>query len=517
MKRSFTLFFALLIALFCALPVFAWEASPRDIAADILNAQMKKAGTFDLQGYLDLLAETPEDGREWTVFALSRTESELDFSRYAEALNAYASEKGMRNAVSAQKYAFILFSLGFSSDFTDKVLAEAAGTMGTMSDVFGLHMAENSANRDEKEIDRLILSLLARRCPDGGFSVTGDTADVDVTAMALQALAPYYGKRQDVTETVDGALTLLCEKQTGTGAFLSYGVENPESASQVIIALCSLGIDPLQDERFTKNGNTLMDEVMRFYSLSEHTVSHTLGETASENATVQALLAMIALDRLYAGKTALYDLEHPSFVRLEAEKTEGKAETVSYKLPLVLIVLGISAVVSCVLFLCKKRSFKHYLPVLLLAGLAILLILTLHFESTDSYYGDTGKKENATGTVTLSIRCDTLVGKFEEDHIPADGIVLDATAFDITEGDTVYSVLEEAARKHRIQMEVSGAGELIYVEGIAYLYEMGFGPLSGWTFLVNGESASVGCGQHSVKDGDIIEWVYTLELGRVSP
>jgi hypothetical protein len=53
-----------------------------------------------------------------------------------------------------------------------------------------------------------------------------------------------------------------------------------------------------------------------------------------------------------------------------------------------------------------------------------------------------------------------------------------------------------------------------YIEGIANIYEMDAGPLSGWMYKVNGVFPSVGCGRYELKVGDVIEWIYTCDLGR---
>jgi hypothetical protein len=93
-------------------------------------------------------------------------------------------------------------------------------------------------------------------------------------------------------------------------------------------------------------------------------------------------------------------------------------------------------------------------------------------------------------------------------------VILDVSEFPIAEGDTVYTVLTDAAKKHKIQIENNGTSTLAYISGINYLYEFDFGELSGWEYRVNGERPSVGAGEYRPKDGDVIEWYYTLTLGK---
>jgi prenyltransferase beta subunit len=88
---------------------------------------------------------------------------------------------------------------------------------------------------------------------DGGFSMGGTTADPDVTAMALQALAPYKGQN-DIKTVIDRALDCLSRLQNSDGGYSSGGLDNSESAVQVLVALTALGINPDTDTRFIKHG-----------------------------------------------------------------------------------------------------------------------------------------------------------------------------------------------------------------------------------------------------------------------
>ena len=87
------------------------------------------------------------------------------------------------------------------------------------------------------------------------------------------------------------------------------------------------------------------------------------------------------------------------------------------------------------------------------------------------------------------------------------------TEMEICEGDTVFDVLLEARDAYKIHMEYSGGKKTEYIEGIGNLYEFDGGRWSGWMFSVNGEYIDVGCGQCEVKDGDVIRWDYTCDLG----
>ena len=103
------------------------------------------------------------------------------------------------------------------------------------------------------------------------------------------------------------------------------------------------------------------------------------------------------------------------------------------------------------------------------------------------------------------------------DYIPSDGIILPPTEYVLRDGDTVFDILNRVVRRNRIQMEYQGADEnsygSVYIQGINYLYEFSCGPLSGWMYRVDGEFPNYGCSKYKLKDGQVIEWIYTCDLG----
>ncbi|MER2107949.1 MAG: DUF4430 domain-containing protein [Solibacillus sp.] len=130
-------------------------------------------------------------------------------------------------------------------------------------------------------------------------------------------------------------------------------------------------------------------------------------------------------------------------------------------------------------------------------------------------------------TVTIAIYVHSLVAHMDklhpslksEKYVPASGVVLNPVTYELlSEKDTVWDVLRRAAKEHNIQLEYEGADENIYdsvyIEGIHHLYEFSAGPLSGWMYKVNGVFPNYGASQYTLEDGDVIEWHYTVDLGR---
>ena len=148
--------------------------------------------------------------------------------------------------------------------------------------------------------------ILSKEIPGGGWALFGDSADPDITMMAVQALSKYT-YLPEVNDAVERALTVMSSKQNAQGGYSSWGSVNAESIAQVICGLTMLGIDPTTDERFIKNGNTLVDALKSFSAdcvKDKVTYSEYRGYAHAEQngvmkydqmATEQAGYAMVAL------------------------------------------------------------------------------------------------------------------------------------------------------------------------------------------------------------------------------
>ena len=512
-KRSFVcLLCVLLVFASVAAPVLA-EGSVSDIQNGILNYELQKADKESVQEWIDSVFPTSFEGvSEWYVLGLSKAR-EYDFSAYARALVQYVNENEITNPVTKQKYALALLASGYSSDFIQKTADECVGKLGIMSYVYALHLAENGFVPQNMDSQAIVGKILEKELEDGGFAVTGSIFDVDVTAMVLQALAPYRNE-ENVKPVMERALLCLSEAQTENGGFVNYGVENAESAAQVIIAMAMLDVE-LTDSRFVKNGNTVLDALLSF-RCENGGFAHTIGAEASAQPTAQAFLAFCALENgSFYELNGLDALSH--IVYTPSSEKEEEEPAVSWRI-YALIVISAAVILGCLLLIIfKKRHYKNFLLVLLTGAVLCFLVFTLDFQSTDDYYGAQTPKENVIGTVTLEIRCDVLNGKTDLSYIPEDGIILGKTEFALAEGESVFDILEEAVRANRIQMEYGGTGDLIYIKGLGYLYELAHGDLSGWVYHVNGESPSVGCAAYTLSDGDTIVWYYTLNQGKDIP
>ncbi len=155
--------------------------------------------------------------------------------------------------------------------------------------------------------EKLIQAILDAQLPGGGWTLSGNDADPDMTAMAIQSLAPYYKTNETVKAAVDKALEALSALQRNDGGFGSWGTVNSESCDQVIVALTALGIDPTTDSRFIKNGLTVLDALAGFY-VTGGGFRHTANGDLDGMATEQGYYALAAYYRFANTQTRLYDM-----------------------------------------------------------------------------------------------------------------------------------------------------------------------------------------------------------------
>lgn len=163
--------------------------------------------------------------------------------------------------------------------------------------------------------EALLAYILKHQTPDGGWTLSGEKADVDLTAMALTAMAPYVcGDAQlcgEITETTrkkvkqaaDKAIDCLAEKKADDGGFESWGSKNAESCAQVITALSSLRIDVDADARFEGTLNALLA-----FQQEDGGFAHTADGDTNQMATEQAAYALTAYERMKNGESRLFDM-----------------------------------------------------------------------------------------------------------------------------------------------------------------------------------------------------------------
>lgn len=376
---------ALLLALTLCVPAFGETPSWGDLAMDVAVAQRAERGIADNQPLLTEDAfPAGSSVSDWTALAMARAGIADDYAGYLARLQAYVerqyAENGGLHAVKATEYHRIALTaaalggdptaFGAKPDGTAIDLVaegtynwqgeEDLGGQGLNGWIFALLTmdavgAEVPADARYSRQDMLD-AIVSAQLPDGGFSLGGGAMDVDITAMALQALAPY---REQYQEVIDAALNALSAAQTVTGGFESWGAQSSESCAQVILALTALDIDPVEDGRFQKNQRNVVVALMDF-RLSDGGFAHEKDGQLDAMACEQAMQALTAMELRQQGEGRFFDLTAAHPVQLETTPdtdTETPAESGGSfpVLPVVLIVIAVAAV-ALVLVLKKKRE-----------------------------------------------------------------------------------------------------------------------------------------------------------------
>lgn len=134
---------------------------------------------------------------------------------------------------------------------------------------------------------------------------------------------------------------------------------------------------------------------------------------------------------------------------------------------------------------------------------------------------DQNVDQGKTYTCTFSIECSTILNNLSMldpdklEAVPSGGVILAKTTVTFYEGESVFDVLQRVCKEKGIHMESSWTPiyNSAYIEGIHNLYEFDCGELSGWMYRVNGWYPNYGCSRYQLKDGDVVEWRYTCDLG----
>lgn len=297
---------------------FAYDGSGDDTDIQKIYAETR--------AYLGAYAEKDPAGvSDWVALGLARDGVKLD-DAYYNAVCAYVAEnindKGqLSSRLSTENSRRILALTAIGRDVTNVAGHDLLTGLSDLSYVTrqGLNgavyalLALDCGGYDVPEggtatREALINAILDKALPAGGWAYSGTEADPDMTAVAIQALAPYYGSNESVKSAVDKALEVLSAMQTENGGFISSGSENSESSAQIVIALTALGIDPEKDSRFVKNGKSALDALCS-YAVDGGGFKHIAADAAPDAvATQQGYCALVAYQRFINGSSRLYDM-----------------------------------------------------------------------------------------------------------------------------------------------------------------------------------------------------------------
>ena len=295
MRKHITRLLTTLLALVMLLPIVA-QAAPTDGWTDEAEQAYQTVTQLVIQRVTeskDYLATATQEENTKAVYALWISGAAVPSGFYNDYLQALADWLDL--AVKRGKTVYIpgairtVVAMGLDvTDFAGHDLMDALqkpelveADEDRLDMLMDLDAAGDAGKTDEFNTlrEQLLTEALARQQSSGEFRYTSkwpaelkqrgvaDEPDrfdyILLTAKSVQALAPYQS-RKDVSAAIDKALNYLSEQQLSSGGFVKYGDEDVGEDAAVLEMLASLGIF-LTDERFTKDGHTVLDGMMGWY------------------------------------------------------------------------------------------------------------------------------------------------------------------------------------------------------------------------------------------------------------
>lgn len=326
MKRA-TRILAALLCVLLLLPTLAFAESASSLKKQISQSAEGMSSLGGQKGELLKDRELFPAGDsvcDWLAIAMALSGAKESYSDYLAALKTHVEDAYAKNgcldrnkATEYHRIALTVLALGGApTHFGTKpdgsaidLIAEgtynyagdpgAQGLNGWIWALLALDAGDTEVPADALySREDMVNAIVIAQEPDGGFGLIPGKSDVDITAMALQALAPY----EDQLKTeIDAALTYLSDQLTDTCGYIAYGDESAESTAQVILALCALSIEPETDSRFVKGEYTLLTELSQFRE-ADGTYRHVLEGAGDGLATAQSVLALVAVQRVQSGQ-----------------------------------------------------------------------------------------------------------------------------------------------------------------------------------------------------------------------
>ena len=324
MKKIYLILLCFML-IFPSVTTFAAEQNVEEIVKDTAN-------------YIYESVPNPQVGSiggEWAVMGLARSGADIPneyFEKYYQTAEKHIKDcGGVLHDKKYTEYSRVILALTAIGKNPKDVAGynllvpledyERTIWQGVNGAVFALIALDSGSYISQSIVrEKYVNYILDNQNTDGGWSLSGDVSDTDVTAMSLQALSKYQDN-EEVKAATEKALSLMSKSQDENGGFSSEGIQNSESCAQMIVALCELGIS-LDDPRFVKNSNTILDGMLTYYEKGKG-FKHTLDSTSNQMATEQCFYALVALKRFNEGKNSLYSMGDAISIPETENKNEG--------------------------------------------------------------------------------------------------------------------------------------------------------------------------------------------------
>ena len=322
-----------------------------------LEIVVKEADSSSAPDYVKLAKDLLEHGKtnllnkshskygdEWTLFTLARSGADIsksDKDAYLASVRKILDENEDSPSLVPTEYAKLALTLGsmgidpsteenyniIAKIYNDKRISDATSNTA----IFALIAL------DSKEYvipdgafwtrEKLVVQILSYQKESGGFSLNKSGGDgIDITAMALQSLAPYYKDNAKVKTAVDKALNYLEKRLDATG---SYG-GNSCTDAQVLTALSALGIDASKSEKFSKLNSNLVANMAKYKADNGFGIG--IGGDANDFANTQVSYSLSAYLRFVEAKPALYKFTDVEFSKSEADDSSEFDSVKMYEL-----------------------------------------------------------------------------------------------------------------------------------------------------------------------------------------
>lgn len=283
-------------------------------------------------------------GDEWTLFTLARSGADIsnsDKEAYLASVRKVLDENEDSPSLIPTEYAKLAITLGsmgidpsteenyniIAKIYNDKRISDATSN----APIFALIALDSKTYVIPDGAfwtrEKLVDQILSYQKESGGFSLNKSGGEgIDITAMALQALAPYYKNNTKVKNAVDKALNYLEKKLDATG---SYG-GNSCTDAQVLTALSTLGIDATKSEKFSKLNSNLVGNMAKYKTDKGFGIG--AGGDANDFANTQVSYSLNAYLRFVEVKPALYKFTDVEFTKAEDDDSSEFDSAKMYKL-----------------------------------------------------------------------------------------------------------------------------------------------------------------------------------------
>lgn len=408
----------------------------------------------------------------------------------------------IRLVTDAERILIMKSAVGIRDEELVDYICENIKGMSINQLIFGLLALDSYGYDRPLARQQLIDGILASQNELGGFGAAA-VIDTDNTSLAILALSPY----EQCTEAVEKGIEALAQMQGESGAFCNrYGVENSNSTSVAINALCGAGVDIFTDSRFIKSGNSL-EGLLTFMN-----EDYTFGFTNTRHnslSTEQAFRAMVSVKRQLNGENKVYifrfgggSIDLPSTESTTAA-IESTTESTSFAAEESTAESTTEISTSAQITITETTSAKPT------AETAASTETTT--EAVSNRPGGGGG--SSTKRISISVTVSTL----EEP----------CYAFDFTDtvsvyaGSSAWTAVKAALDNQGLTYAATGDEESIYISAIGedsshLLYEFDMGVNSGWKYSINGREPEASMGSIKLSDGDIIQLYYVTDYTKES-